>query len=276
MGFLRNMGFISTSKLPLVLVVPIFFLAHWYGSLLAQTIFLHRYAAHRMYSLNKFWERVFFFMTYLAQGSSFLNPRAYAILHRLHHAHSDTPDDPHSPVIHPNVFTMMMITRRKYLDILDDKMQVMKEHLANIPRWHWLESFAEQPWSRIGWGLAYIAFYVFFADAWYWYLLLPIHFLMGPIHGAIVNWAGHKLGYRNFESPDNSRNTLSFDFLTLGELFQNNHHKFPGRPNFAKRWWEIDPGYLTLRAMEALGILKIRYRVGKRIKAARARLKKAA
>jgi stearoyl-CoA desaturase (Delta-9 desaturase) len=240
------------------MVIPIFFLAHWYGSLLAQTIFLHRYAAHRMYSLNKFWERIFFLTTYLFQGSSFLNPRAYAILHRLHHAHSDTPEDPHSPVIHPNVMTMMLHTKNKYLDILDNKMQVTKEHLSNIPRWHWLEGFAEKPWSRLGWAAAYITFYVFFAESWYWYLLLPIHFLMGPIHGAIVNWAGHKIGYRNFDSKDNSRNTLAFDFVTLGELFQNNHHKFPGRSNFAKRWWEIDPGYWIMRGMHAVGIIKMK------------------
>ena len=41
------------------------------------------------------------------------------------------------------------------------------------------------------------------------YLLLPIHFLIGPIQGAIVNWAGHKYGYRNFPGEkDQSKNTL--------------------------------------------------------------------
>jgi stearoyl-CoA desaturase (Delta-9 desaturase) len=255
------------------MVIPIFFLAHWYGSLLAQTIFLHRYAAHRMYSLNKFWEKVFFLSTYIFQGSSFLNPRAYAILHRLHHAHSDTPEDPHSPVIYPNVMTMMLHTKNKYLDILDNKLQVTKEHLANIPRWHWLEGFAEKPWSRLGWAAGYITFYVFFAEAWYWYLLLPIHFLMGPIHGAIVNWAGHKIGYQNFDNKDNSRNTLAFDFLTLGELFQNNHHKFPGRSNFAKRWWEVDPGYWLMRALHGLGIIKMKKQPKRSLHVAREKAK---
>ena len=40
------------------------------------------------------------------------------------------------------------------------------------------------------------------------YLLLPVHFVMGPIHGAIVNWCGHKYGYRNFDTTrDDSRAT---------------------------------------------------------------------
>jgi fatty-acid desaturase len=55
----------------------------------------------------------------------------------------------------------------------------------------------------------YILFYVNFATAWWMYLLLPIHFLIGPIQGAIVNWAGHKYGYRNFPGEkDQSKNTL--------------------------------------------------------------------
>ena len=92
-----------------------------------------------------------------------------------------------------------------------------------------------------------------------WFLLLPVHFLMGPIHGAIVNWCGHKYGYRNFAptGADRSRNTLVFDFLTFGELFQNNHHQFGMAPNFAIRWFEIDPAWWIIRGMAAVGIVQL-------------------
>jgi stearoyl-CoA desaturase (delta-9 desaturase) len=83
--------------------------------------------------------------------------------------------------------------------------------------------------------------------------------MMGPIHGAIVNWCGHKYGYRNFETTqsDKSRNTLIFDFVTMGELFQNNHHKFGMSPNFAARKFEIDPTYPVIKLLAWLKIVDL-------------------
>ena len=72
------------------MAILIFFVVHWYLSLFVQTFYLHRYAAHKMFTMNPFWEKAFYLLTYTAQGSSFLSPRAYAILHRMHHAFSDT------------------------------------------------------------------------------------------------------------------------------------------------------------------------------------------
>jgi stearoyl-CoA desaturase (delta-9 desaturase) len=89
-------------------------------------------------------------------------------------------------------------------------------------------------------------------------LLLPIHYFMGPIHGAIVNWCGHKYGYSNFDNKDHSKNSLPLDFLMMGELFQNNHHKVPNDPNFAKKWYEVDPTWPLMRAMHALRIIRLR------------------
>ena len=62
--------------------ILIFFVAHWYLSLLFQTMIHHRYAAHGMFIMSTFWERLFILLSYLAQGSSYLSPRAYGILHR--------------------------------------------------------------------------------------------------------------------------------------------------------------------------------------------------
>ena len=89
------------------------------------------------------------------------------------------------------------------------------------------------------------------------WLLLPVHFVMGPVHGAIVNWCGHKYGYRNFESSDLSRNSLPMDFLTMGELFQNNHHTWGMSPNFAARRWELDPTWQVMRVLAKVGLIDV-------------------
>ncbi len=100
------------------MTIPIFFLIHWFLSLFSQTFFLHRYAAHKMFTMNKFWERFFYLFTFITQGSSFLNPRAYAVMHRMHHAYSDTEKDPHSPHYFKSMFRMMSRTYDIYIDIL--------------------------------------------------------------------------------------------------------------------------------------------------------------
>jgi stearoyl-CoA desaturase (Delta-9 desaturase) len=81
---------------------------------------------------------------------------------------------------------------------------------------------------------------------------------MGPLHGAIVNWCGHKYGYQNFNNGDHSKNSVPVDVFLMGELMQNNHHKAPSRVNFARRWFEIDPGYLILKLITVMGIIKVK------------------
>jgi stearoyl-CoA desaturase (delta-9 desaturase) len=156
------------------------------------------------------------------------------------------------------MFRMMMRTKDIYLDILLRKVEAGQNFEKDVPEWGWLDKLSEWWSPRIAWGFLYFFFYLAFATEWWMYLLLPLHFIMGPIHGGIVNWFGHKYGYVNFpETGDKSRNTLPFDFVTMGELFQNNHHRHPNSPNFAKRWFEFDPTYPFMKLFEILGIIKL-------------------
>jgi len=238
--------------------ILIFFLAHWFLSLFFQTFFQHRYASHRMFTTNKFWERVFYLMAYLCEGTSFFNPRAYALMHREHHAYSDTEKDPHSPHFFRDVFQMTIATVEGYSVYFERTKEPDAKFAGHFPEWSLIDRMGSSAISRIIFGLAYVAFYVIFAAHWWMFLLLPIHWFMGPIHGAIVNWCGHKYGYSNFDNNDKSKNTSPFDFLMLGELFQNNHHKFPNSANFGKRWFEIDPVYPVMKLMHWMRIIKLR------------------
>ncbi len=237
-----------------------FFVAHWALSAFAQTFFLHRYASHRMFTMSKGWERFWHLFTLLAQGPSYLNPFGYAVLHRMHHAYSDTEKDPHSPHHAKNFFDMMWKTKKRYDDYSYRLVEAPREFSQGAPEWPLLDKMGQSWFYRIGFGALYAFFYIAFVPEgqWAWYLLLPVHWLMGPIHGAIVNWGGHMYGYVNFpKTKDESRNTLPIDFLTFGELFQNNHHGRATSPNFAARWFEIDPAYQVIRLFDAIGIIEL-------------------
>jgi stearoyl-CoA desaturase (delta-9 desaturase) len=242
------------------MAILIFFVAHWFLSLFFQTFFQHRYASHRMFTMTKTWERIVYLMAYIFEGSSFLNPRAYALMHREHHAYSDTEKDPHSPHFFTDVFQMMkstIITFRDHMNRVKDPEARFK---GNYPEWPIIDRIGSSIASRLLFGAAYTWFYIEFVPAGseWMYLLLPIHYLMGPLHGAIVNWCGHKYGYSNFDNNDKSKNTTPFDFLMLGELFQNNHHKYPNSANFGKKWFEIDPVYPIMKLMHKVGIIRLR------------------
>ena len=210
-----------------------------------------------MFTMNPFWEKFWYVYTWVLQGSSYLNARAYAILHRMHHAYSDTEKDPHTPHFFKEVFSMMWHTRKVYNGVREGTWEVEEKFLKNYPAYPKVDKIADSWFSRIGFGAAYVVFYYFFATEWWMFLFLPIHFLMGPIQGAVVNWAGHKYGYRNYAENDHSKNTLIFDFIMLGELFQNNHHHAGARPNFASKWWEFDPVFPVIKFMNWIGMIKL-------------------
>ncbi len=206
-----------------------------------------------MFTMTPFWEKFFYIFTFICQGASYLKPSAYGIMHRQHHAFSDTAEDPHSPYFTSNVMTMMYKTKTIYHDLVRKT-----EEVPTPPEWNALDRFGDLWPVRILWGVLYTTFYFHFMTSFWVLLLLPVHYLIGPIQGAIVNWCGHKYGYRNFDNGDESRNTLVVDLLLFGELYQNNHHKNPNRANFAFRWFEFDPAYPIVRVLDLLRIIRLK------------------
>ncbi len=239
------------------MTVLLFFIGMWYFSLFSQTFFQHRYAAHRSFTMSRFWERFFFIFAYLTQGSSYMSARAYAIMHRMHHAYTDTVKDPHSPNFSSNLFSMMWRTKKIYARILNGKMVVEDRFTKNLPEWPRFERWANSKTSKLLWSLVYILFFISFAASPWLYMLLPFVILMGPLHGAIINWFAHKYGYKNFKLKNTSHNLLSVDVLMLGESYHNNHHKHPSAVNFGNRWHEIDPVYPVILLLKWLKIVQV-------------------
>ena len=97
-----------------------------------QTFLQHRYASHGAFSMSKPWERFFYITAYITQGSSYISPRIYAIMHRMHHAYTDTAKDPHSPSYDSNIFIMMRHTRQVSSDLFTGKLEAESRFLKNL------------------------------------------------------------------------------------------------------------------------------------------------
>jgi len=186
-----------------------------------------------------------------------MSPRVYAIMHRIHHAYTDTENDPHSPSYDKNLFSMMWRTSATYVGIMYGRINVEERFSKNLPDWSWFDRWGNTWLSRIIWSAFYVWFYITFAPSAWWFLLVPVHIMMGPIHGVIINWFAHKYGDVNFETDNTSKNLFKVDLLMMGEGYHNNHHKFPSRANFAAKKGEFDICYPVIAVLKRLKIIKL-------------------
>ena len=240
------------------MVIAIFLVLHWYTSLFFQSVFHHRYAAHGLFTMSKFLEKVFYWGCFITQGSTYISANTYGLMHRLHHANTDTVNDPHSPGNSSNIFTMMWQTRTNYYNLFTGKTLTDDKYKKDLPQWIWFESFAHNWATRIAWLIAYTVFYLLFATAWWMFLFLPFTMILGTLQGAFVNWWAHRFGYVNFKMKNTSKNILPCDFIFWGEAYHNNHHQHPTRLNNATRWFEFDMGFLAMKFMEKLKLIQLK------------------
>jgi stearoyl-CoA desaturase (delta-9 desaturase) len=211
-----------------------------------------------MFTMSRGWEKVFHIGCFVTQGSSYISAYTYGLMHRLHHAHTDTPEDPHSPHNNPNVFAMMWETRTNYYGLYKGTISADEKYTKGLPEWRAFDNLAHTYWSRLLWVCIYVGIYLLLATSWWQFLLLPVTLAMSPLQGVAVNWWAHRFGYENFKMDNTSKNILPVDILFWGEAYHNNHHKHPTRPNNASKWFEWDMGYQAMRGMQKLGIIKIR------------------
>src|SRR5690606_28216081 len=79
-----------------------------------------------------------------------------------------------------------------------------------------------------------------------------------PVAAArVLNALGHPSGYRNFDCPDASTNTVPSGILVGGDELHKNHHAIPSSAKFAIRSWEFDIGWVQLRSFQALAVAQV-------------------
>lgn len=197
-------------------------------NILGNWMTLHRYYSHKSFEFKH--DAIKWLFTLLAILSGRGSPLGWTYLHRKHHAYSDTEKDPHSPkYLGYKIFGFGHYKKQE-----EEKMQVFmvkdlmtKEQLF-IHKWY----------------MAIILSFVFVLaimnlELLYFAWVLP-SFLV-HLSQNNFNYFGHTVGYRNFDTMDDSRNNKWLFPFILGEAWHNNHHANPKNYSTNIKPTEYDP-----------------------------------
>ena len=222
-----------------------FFHLQWITGGLGITLCFHRLLTHRSMKVPKWLEYMLAVCGTLAlQGG----PIKWVATHRVHHAFSDRPQDPHSPKV--GFWWAHMFWLFAYDDVLDNRTkcaqyapELAKDRVYQLlNEAHALPNvilglllYAMGGWSFVIWGIFVRTAFVYHST---W----------------LVNSAAHIWGYQTYQTNEGSRNNWWVAALTFGEGWHNNHHAYPYSAAHGLRWWEVDITYLTIRLLAWLGL----------------------
>ena len=215
------------------------------------TIYLHRHQAHRALELHAIPSHFFRFWLWLTTGQV---TKEWAAIHRKHHAKCDTVEDPHSPVTRG--IKKVFWEGAELYRAESKNMETMTKYGHGTPT-DWIE---RNLYTKYSWLGVVILFFVNFAlfgvigiSVW------AVQMMWIPITAAgIINGIGHYWGYRNYDCADAATNIIPFGILIGGEELHNNHHTYATSAKLSSKWYEIDIGWAYIRALEMLGLAKVK------------------
>lgn len=215
------------------------------------TVFLHRNQAHRALDLHPIVSHFFRFWMWLTTGQL---TKAWAAIHRKHHAKCETEEDPHSPVTR-GLSTVLWQGADLYR--MEQKNQETLDKYGKGTPDDWMERKVYTPFTFYGIVLMFIINFVLFGFAGM--TIWAIQMAWIPFWAAgVINGIAHCWGYRNFDSPDAATNISPWGILIGGEELHNNHHTFATSAKFSTKWYEFDLGWFYIQVLSALGLAKVK------------------
>jgi sn-1 stearoyl-lipid 9-desaturase len=218
------------------------------------TIGYHRLLSHRAFSCNKVVEYFWVAPAYLGFEGS---PIWWCTSHRAHHRYVDTPLDPHSP---RNGFLNAWLgwtLERHYSEHVNPSMQ--SKDLLKDPIYRFLDQDGDHWRAHSLAASINLLFRMFILMRFGWMpamasLLAGLTILQVPV---MLNVVCHmpKMGYRNFDTTDDSVNVWWVALLAMGEGWHNNHHALPGSAKSGIKPFEFDLSWLVIKGMQMLGLI---------------------
>lgn len=211
------------------------------------TIFLHRAQAHHAVDLSAAASHFFRFWLWLTTG---MVTKEWVAIHRKHHAKVETFDDPHSPQAH-GISTVFWRGTELYRAEAKNAETIAKYGLGTPDDWMERNVYTHYSWQ--GTGLMLMVNFILFGAIGV--TIWAVQMLLIPVTAAgFINGIGHYWGYRNFETPDASKNIVPWGILVGGEELHNNHHQYGTSPWLSKRWFEFDLGGMYIRILWVFGL----------------------
>jgi stearoyl-CoA desaturase (delta-9 desaturase) len=226
-------------------------LALTHVTIAAVTIFLHRAQAHRALDLHPIVSHFFRFWLWLTTG---MVTKEWVAIHRKHHAKCETPEDPHSPQTR-GIRTVFWQGSELYRAEAKNQETLAKYGQGTPEDWIERTLYTGRSWEGVGLMLVIdlMLFGPIGATIW------AVQMIWIPISAAgIINGIGHYWGYRNFASPDASRNIVPWGIVIGGEELHNNHHAYGSSAKLSARWYEFDIGWMYIRMMEIARLAHVR------------------
>ena len=199
----------------------------------------------------------------------------WVALHRMHHAASDRPGDPHSP--------QRQAWNRDSPQPMSRWRAAWQGHLGWVlahdvpkPTRYARELIGDELVRRLGrsYGAWVAAGFVLPALVGWAWLGGSLGDWQGALFGAYwggvvrlalghhviwaINSCCHLVGARPHPTPDSSRNVAWLALLSWGESWHNNHHAAPTSARFGGGWGQPDIGWWTVRLFVALRWARLR------------------
>jgi stearoyl-CoA desaturase (delta-9 desaturase) len=218
------------------------------------TIGYHRLLSHRSFRCPKIVEYFWVVGGYLAFEGS---PIWWTAIHRAHHRYTDKPLDPHSPRYGWINAYYGWFFGSQYPDYISPGSQA--KDLVKDPIYRFLEQGGN--WHRAHLlamliGMTFRIILLFWVG-WTIALASIAAGLLVQQVPLLLNVACHlpKLGYKNYQTGEDSVNVWWVAMLTAGEGWHNNHHAFPGSARSGFKPFEIDLSWLMIRVMKFFGLV---------------------
>lgn len=220
-------------------------------TIICVTVFLHRHQAHRALDLHPSVSHFFRAWLWLTTGMS---TKAWAAIHRKHHAKCETVDDPHSPQIF-GLSKVLWEGAELYRKEATNQ-ETLDRYGQGTPD-DWLERHVYTPHTSKGFIIALVVYLILFGIPGL--TMWAVQMAWIPFFAAgIINGVGHYFGYRNFECNDAATNIVPWGIIIGGEELHNNHHTYPTSAKLSVKWWEFDAGWLYIRLLSMLGLAKVK------------------